>query len=124
MPLFASINPFAKYASCVTSLIVESASGLVNPDPSKRFDTYVCIKCEGQKLVGRVFKDSLSPLWKTSSIFYRFQKNKPIKIEVINHFTTVISFDEFFKCEFKGLAKKTFEGRDLWRGLFRCRARQ
>lgn len=85
VPLFASINPFAKYASCVTSLIIRSAKGLLNPDSSRKLDTYVCIKCEGQKLVGRVFKDSCDPQWNTSSIFYRFQKNKPIKIEVYSH---------------------------------------
>ena len=90
VPLFASINPFAKYASCVTSMIVRSGSGLVNPEPSKRFDTYVCIKCEDQKLVGRVFKESTSPQWNTSSIFYRFKRNKPIKIEVLILFEFIL----------------------------------
>lgn len=85
VPMFRQINPFAKYASWVTSIVVKSASGLENPDPTRKLDTYVCIKCEGEKVEGQTCKDTCEPQWNTSAIFYRYEKNKSIKIEVSNH---------------------------------------
>ena len=70
-PFLAKVNPFAKYAKFVTSLTVKSGSNLVNKENSGTFNTYVCIKCEKNRVVGRTVKDSLNPKWDTS---------KPIRI--------------------------------------------
>ncbi len=68
MPFLAKLNPFAKYAKFVTSLIVKSGSNLVNTEnPRALLNTYVCIKCEKHRVVGRTIKDSLNPEWETSN---------------------------------------------------------
>jgi calpain-5 len=82
-PFMPKFNPFAKFAACVTSILVKSCANLVNADKNgEPFDTYVVIKCEKSKIKGRIFKSSLNPKWETSAIFYRYQKGEPIKIEV------------------------------------------
>ncbi len=74
------LNPFAKYASCVTSLNVKSASKLQGVDGP--FDSYVRIVCEGKSVSGRTIKSSLNPEWETSAVFYRYKQSAPIVIEV------------------------------------------
>ena len=75
VPLLAKINPFAKYAKCVTSLIVRSGTNLVNTESSGSLSTYVVIKCEGKKVDGRTVKDNLNPEWNTSKNESIFSSN-------------------------------------------------
>lgn len=82
VPFLHSCNPFSKYATCVTSVIVKSASNLVNPESRGNLDTYVNIKCENKNVLSKVIKDSLNPEWNVGAIFYRYNQTKPIFIEV------------------------------------------
>ena len=84
-PLCFRFNPFAKYASCVTSLNVKAASKLQNVDGKGSFDSYLKIICEGKTVTGRPIKSSLNPEWETTAVFYRHKQNKPIIVEVIAH---------------------------------------
>jgi len=82
VPCFFNCNPFSKYASCVTSLIVKSASNLKNLDSSGGFDSFIRIVCENKSVVGEVVKSSLNPEWNTSALFYRYKQKRPILIEI------------------------------------------
>ncbi len=78
VPCCFRLNPFSKYASCVTSLNVKSASKLQGGP----FDSYVRILCEGKSVTGRPFKSSSNPEWETGAVFYRYKQSIPIIIEV------------------------------------------
>ena len=83
-PFMPSINPFAKFPKCVTSIKVLNGSNIemLNNNSGSALSTYVCIKCETKKVYGRVFKNSSNPEWNTSAIFYRYQIKQPILIEI------------------------------------------
>jgi Ca2+-dependent lipid-binding protein len=83
VPFLERINPFAKYPKIVTSLNVKSGINLVNPfSDSGAISSYIVIKCEGNRVVGKAVNNNLNPDWNTTAIFYRYHVNKPIKIEV------------------------------------------
>jgi len=81
-PCCLRMNPFTKYAKCVTSLIVKSASSKLQNDSNGPLDTYVKIICEGKSVTGKVVKNSMIPEWETSAIFYRYKQKSPILIEI------------------------------------------
>ncbi len=55
-------------------------------------DPYCIIKCEGEKVRSEVVKNSNSPTWNASAVFYRKNPNKPIKVQVWNNNMVVDSF--------------------------------
>ncbi|KAJ9594826.1 hypothetical protein L9F63_013863, partial [Diploptera punctata] len=46
---------------------------------------YCEIFCEGSKLATPTMRNTTSPLWNSSFIFYRFSTNKPIIIKVYSY---------------------------------------
>lgn len=81
-PFLPSLNPFAKYPKCVTSIKVLNATGLEDLNNRNGVNSYVCIKCENKKVYGRLLKNNPNPEWDTSAIFYRYHLNQPIIVEV------------------------------------------
>ena len=46
-------------------------------------DPYVFLKCEGVTKKSEPIKNSISPVWNYSVLFYRRKPDKPIKIQEI-----------------------------------------
>lgn len=92
-PFLPSLNPFAKFPKCVTSIKVLNGSNIEVINGNGALSTYVCIKCESKRVCGRVVRNNSNPEWNTSAIFYRYQLKQPILIEVsvFNHFDCILS---------------------------------
>jgi calpain-5 len=93
-PFCAPCNPFSKYATCATSIMVKTARNLVDSNSKSGLDTYVKIKCQGEHVASKVVRYNLHPEYNTSAIFYRKNQKKPIKIEV--SFCEILDFVQIF----------------------------
>lgn len=69
--------PFCSPPSCVSTITVEGASGLVANE-----NTYCLIKVEGKKLESDVVFNSQNPVWNLDGVFFRYDVCKPIFVEV------------------------------------------
>lgn len=85
--------PFCRNPICVTQIKVMNAYGLERKERSSSISPYFIISCEGEKVRSSTLKNTTSPEWNTSAIFYRKDPvHKPIKIEVWHN---AVGFDEF-----------------------------
>ncbi|XP_065324886.1 calpain-5-like isoform X1 [Gordionus sp. m RMFG-2023] len=71
------------YPTCVYRLTIKHATAIEKQDKLGA-DPYVMVYCEKYSYRTRTVKDSLSPVWNESYIFYCKKRNSPIRIEVWN----------------------------------------
>ncbi|XP_040037163.1 calpain-5 [Gasterosteus aculeatus] len=77
-------SSFLGYPQVVTHVYVHGADGLQNQDSTGGADPYVIIYCEGRSVRSPIQKDTLTPMFTTSAIFYRKKPRTPITVEVWN----------------------------------------
>ncbi|XP_061903699.1 calpain-5-like [Entelurus aequoreus] len=77
-------SSFLGYPQAVTHVYVHSAEGLQNQDSTGGADPYVIISCEGRSVKSAIQKDTLTPEFATSGIFYRKKPRKPLTLQIWN----------------------------------------
>ncbi|XP_047449447.1 calpain-5a [Mugil cephalus] len=101
------------YPSLVTQVHIHQADGLAGQDSDGASDPYVIIRCEGEKVRSRVYKDTRSPVFDTKGLFYRKKANRPISIEIYNNNVLTDSFlGQVTLPVEQGQIQKTFHLRD------------
>lgn len=82
---FLGCLPCWKYPTTVTRIKCVRAVGLEHHDRIGGADPYCFLICEGHKYRSRVVKDSLSPEWNNSFLFFRRNPmSKPIEVQIWN----------------------------------------
>ncbi|XP_061607092.1 calpain-5-like [Phyllopteryx taeniolatus] len=77
-------SSFLGYPQVVTHIYVHAAEGLQNQDSTGGADPYVIINCEGNSVKSTIQKDTLTPEFGTSGIFYRKKPRKPLTVQIWN----------------------------------------
>ncbi|XP_061558425.1 calpain-5-like [Phycodurus eques] len=77
-------SSFLGYPQVVTHIYVLAAEGLQNQDSTGGADPYVIINCEGNSVKSTIQKDTLTPEFRTSGIFYRKKPRKPLTVQIWN----------------------------------------
>ncbi|XP_061660339.1 calpain-5-like [Syngnathoides biaculeatus] len=77
-------SSFLGYPQVVTHVYVHAAEGLQNQDSSGGADPYVIISSEGNSVKSAIQKDTLTPEFGTSGIFYRKKPRKPLTVQIWN----------------------------------------
>ncbi|XP_077402369.1 calpain-5-like [Vanacampus margaritifer] len=83
-PKVRCCSSFLGYPQVVTHVYIHAAEGLQNQDSSGGADPYVIISCEGRSVKSTIQKDTLTPEFETSGIFYRKKPRKPLTVQIWN----------------------------------------
>ncbi|XP_032094473.1 calpain-5 [Thamnophis elegans] len=70
------------YPQVVSQVHVISASGLKNQGAEEGVDSYVIIKCEGEKIRSPVVKNTVAPEFDVKGLFYRRKPGQPVIIQI------------------------------------------
>ncbi|XP_061154543.1 calpain-5-like [Syngnathus typhle] len=77
-------SSFLGYPQVVTHVYVHAAEGLQNQDSTGGADPYVIISCEGHSVRSPIQKDTLTPDFEISGVFYRKKPRKPLIVQIWN----------------------------------------
>ncbi|XP_077361745.1 calpain-5-like [Festucalex cinctus] len=83
-PKVRCCSSFLGYPQVVTHVYIHAAEGLQNQDSSGGADPYVIISCEGRSVKSTIQKDTLTPEFETSGVFYRKKPRKPLTVQIWN----------------------------------------
>ncbi|XP_057676501.1 calpain-5-like [Corythoichthys intestinalis] len=77
-------SSFLGYPQVVTHIYIHAAEGLQNQDSTGGADPYVIISSEGHSVKSPIQKDTLTPEFETSGVFYRKKPRKPLTVQIWN----------------------------------------